>query len=270
MTASAHPEPPAQPGTTGPTSPSTPAASDPETMSADARRYDSFYRGDSPLRDAAGHALVPWDVGTPQPELIGLEESGQITGSVLDAGCGTADNAFFLHGRGHRVTGFDASPTAVAQAQARARAQGADITFTVADATEPTGLTEQFDTVLDSALYHCIDSSRRQSYIDSLHRLCRPGGRLHLMCFSDTAQHPSAAVAYISEAELRDVLSDGWRITTLRRARYLTAFTHRHVELSAHSLGYGSPASYLRSEFDGSNEQGLLYAHAWLVSADRL
>jgi 2-polyprenyl-3-methyl-5-hydroxy-6-metoxy-1,4-benzoquinol methylase len=45
-----------------------------------------------------------------------LEALGAITGQVLDAGCGLGDNAIYLAQRGHNVTGFDTSPTGIAQA----------------------------------------------------------------------------------------------------------------------------------------------------------
>ena len=37
----------------------------------------------------AGQA--PWDIGRPQQAFLGVAD--RITGSVLDAGCGTGDNA---------------------------------------------------------------------------------------------------------------------------------------------------------------------------------
>ncbi|MFD9698121.1 hypothetical protein [Lentzea sp. NPDC059081] len=43
------------------------------------------------------------------------QESGQVTGKVLDAGF----NAGWLAGQGHDVTGFGVSPTAVAIARGR-------------------------------------------------------------------------------------------------------------------------------------------------------
>lgn len=44
----------------------------------------------------------PWDIGRPQKSLIDVAD--QITGSLLDAGCG---NALFFAGRGKKVTGID-------------------------------------------------------------------------------------------------------------------------------------------------------------------
>jgi hypothetical protein len=44
------------------------------------------------------------------------------------------------------------------------------VIFGVADATNLTGYDERFDTVIDSALYHCLDEDGRQAYAAGLHR----------------------------------------------------------------------------------------------------
>ena len=46
-----------------------------------------------------------WDLGRPQKPFI--EIADQITGSVLDVGCGTGDNALFSAQRGQPVVGID-------------------------------------------------------------------------------------------------------------------------------------------------------------------
>jgi methylase of polypeptide subunit release factors len=51
----------------------------------------------------AGQA--PWDIGRPQPAFVAVAD--RITGAVLDAGCGTGDNALYFAGRGCTVTGID-------------------------------------------------------------------------------------------------------------------------------------------------------------------
>ena len=40
----------------------------------------------------------PWDIGRPQEAFI--EVADQITGSILDAGCGTGETALFFASRG--------------------------------------------------------------------------------------------------------------------------------------------------------------------------
>ena len=47
----------------------------------------------------------PWDIGRPQQSV--RDEADQITGNVLDAGCGTGDNALYFAGRVRTVTGID-------------------------------------------------------------------------------------------------------------------------------------------------------------------
>jgi ferredoxin len=42
-----------------------------------------------------------WEIGRPQKAILGLAD--RITGSVLDSGCGTGENALFFAGRGQRV-----------------------------------------------------------------------------------------------------------------------------------------------------------------------
>ena len=46
---------------------------------------------------------APWDIGKPQKPFV--DAADQITGSILDAGCGTGDNALFFAGRGCRGHG---------------------------------------------------------------------------------------------------------------------------------------------------------------------
>ena len=59
-----------------------------------------------------------WEIGRPQKAL--LDVADRITESVLDAGCGTGENALFLASRGQRVTGIDflAEPVTIAKQKA--------------------------------------------------------------------------------------------------------------------------------------------------------
>ena len=51
-------------------------------------QFESMYLGQA-----------PWDIPGPQPAFVALEEAGAIRGSVLDAGCGTGENALYLASR---------------------------------------------------------------------------------------------------------------------------------------------------------------------------
>ena len=168
---------------------------------------------------------MPWDIGQAQPQLMELEALGGITGEVLDIGCGLGDNAIYLASRGHSVTGLDGSPAAIERARDRAAQAGvlnptagsAGVTFDVAEATNLTGYDGRFDTVVDSALYHCLDDEGRQAYAASLYRATRPGARWHLYCFSDgNINGLVAPMGSVPESNIRDTLTaNGWRIDFL-------------------------------------------------------
>ena len=166
---------------------------------------------------------IPWDIRQAQPRLMELEALGGIGGNVLDIGCGLGDNSIFLASRGHSVTGLDGSPAAIEKARRRAAEAGVTVTFAVADATNLTGYDGQFDTVIDSALYHCLDDDGRMAYAAGLHRSTRPGARWHLYCFSEgDVNGLTAPMAAVPESNIRETLTaNGWRIDFLGPTTYV-------------------------------------------------
>jgi SAM-dependent methyltransferase len=168
----------------------------------------------------------PWDIEQAQPAVRELEGAGRLFGEVLDIGCGLGDNAIFLAGRGHRVTALDGSPTAIRKAEERARAQGAEVDFGVVDATELRGYEGRFDSVLDSALYHCLDEEQRLRYAAALHRVTKSEALLNILCFCDDRPTPVPDAMTVPEENVRSTLAaTGWTITDLRRTTYAGAAT---------------------------------------------
>jgi cyclopropane fatty-acyl-phospholipid synthase-like methyltransferase len=108
-----------------------------------------------------------------------------VTGAILDAGCGTGENALFFAGRGHPVLGIDFLEGPIREARRKAEARGLDAEFVRMDALTLAGLDRQFDTVIDSGLFHVFSDEDRARYVAGLAQVTRPGGRLFLLCFSD-------------------------------------------------------------------------------------
>jgi SAM-dependent methyltransferase len=197
--------------------------SSPQPFRPDPESFDKLYRGEPAFEGAPAPTAIPWDIGQAQPRLMEIEALGGISGAVLDIGCGLGDNSIYLASRGHSVTGLDGAPTAIEKARTRASEVGVSVTFEVADATNLTGYDGRFDTVVDSALYHCLDEPGQQAYAAGLYRSTRPGARLHLWCFSDgNVNGLIAPIGSVTESNLRDTLTaNGWRIDFLGPTTYL-------------------------------------------------
>jgi SAM-dependent methyltransferase len=172
------------------------------------REFDSFYAG-----------TAPWDIGRPQPAFLRLAESGQLTGRVLDAGCGTGEHALMCAGLGLRTTGIDAAPAAIGLARRKAAERGLDVRFLVWDALDLGGLGEQYDTVIDSGLFHSFEDDDRARLVRSLRAAVAPGGRYFLLCFTD--QQPGDwGPRRVSQDEIRASFADGWRVEKIEAATF--------------------------------------------------
>jgi SAM-dependent methyltransferase len=169
------------------------------------------------------HGPAPWDIGQPQPAIVGLARRGAFAGAVLDAGCGTGENALHVASRGPRVLGVDLAETAVSIAREKAARRHMDAEFMVADALRLDRLGRTFDTVLDCGLFHTLDSDERREYAASLASVTSRGGAVYVLCFSDiepnTGPHP------VSQEELRAPFNrGGWKFASVNPDRIHTRF----------------------------------------------
>jgi SAM-dependent methyltransferase len=169
---------------------------------------------------------APWDIGRPQPAVIRLASASGFAGTVLDAGCGTGENALHIASLGLPVLGVDVAETALATARAKAAGRGVEADFALADALQLGRLGRRFATVLDCGLFHTFDGEERPGYVASLASVTEPGGTLYVLCFSDqgsdTGPHP------VSRDELRAAFSprSGWNVASIEPDRVETRFHH--------------------------------------------
>src|SRR4029079_13938166 len=96
---------------------------------------------------------APWDIGGPQPAVVRLAAEGAFAGAVLDAGCGTGDNALHVASLGLHVLGVDVAETALSIAREKAVQRGISADFAVADALHLERLGRAFQTALDCGLF---------------------------------------------------------------------------------------------------------------------
>ncbi len=175
--------------------------------------------------DASYHdGPAPWDIGQPQPAIARLASEGGFTGAVLDAGCGTGENALHVASLGLSVLGVDVAPTAIAIARAKADSRGITVEFAEADAFHLQRLGRKFRTVLDCGLFHTFDGHERPGYVASLASVTEHDGTLYVVCFSDNGPHTGPHP--ISRDELRAAFtpSDGWNLVAIEPDRVQTRY----------------------------------------------
>ncbi|GGX48495.1 class I SAM-dependent methyltransferase [Streptomyces noursei] len=210
--------------------------------------------------------VIPWQLDAPQPLVVELEAAGEITGPVLECGCGLGDNALFLAGRGHEVTAFDAAPSAIERCRAKAVAAGSPVTFMVADATElhASGVPGGFRTVVDSAMLHCLDVDQRRAYLAGLRQVCAPGATLHVLCFRGELAAQLQMPAATDERSLREALRDDWTIRRMEPRHYATGLTQQEWQKLAPVV----PGDSEQADLVTVDENGRVLLPFWQITAE--
>jgi SAM-dependent methyltransferase len=167
---------------------------------------------------------APWDIGRPQPAVVRLTSEGRFAGAVLDAGCGTGENALYVASTGLRVVGVDVAQTALTLARAKAIERGVEVEFTAADAFELEHLGRKFKTVLDCGLFHTFDADERPKYVASLASVTEHDGTLYVLCFSDEGMGLGPHPVSRNDLEAAFNAGSGWNIAAIEPDRLQTRF----------------------------------------------
>jgi len=156
---------------------------------------------------------------------VRLAAASAFTGAVLDAGCGTGENALHVASLGLRVLGGDVAERALSIAREKAARRDLDADFVVADALRLDGLGRMFETVLDCGLFHTFDGDERRDYVAGLASVTSRGGHLYVLCFSDVGPggcgpHP------VSRKELTAAFTarGRWSVASVSADRIQTRF----------------------------------------------
>lgn len=167
---------------------------------------------------------APWDVGRPQPAVVRVAADGGFAGTVLDAGCGTGDNALHLASAGLSVVGVDVAENALAMARAKAGERGLDVAFEPVDAFGLERLGRTFATVLDCGLFHTFDADERPRYAASLASVTDDGGTLYVLCFSDVGPDTGPHPITVGQLHAAFRPSTGWTVASVEPDRVLTRY----------------------------------------------
>ena len=173
--------------------------------------------------NSAYEGIPPWDIGRPQKEIIRCAEDGEISGKVLDVGCGTGEIALYLAGLGFEVWGIDSAPLAIKKAKGKAKKRGISINFLVCDAFNLELLQNKFDTIIDCGLFHVFSDEERPIFAANLSSALLPGGKYFMLCFSEH-EPGSYGPRRVTQAEIRAAFSKGWKFNYIREAEFETMF----------------------------------------------
>lgn len=126
--------------------------------------------------------------------LLRAKQFRNVTGHILDVGCGTGENFPYLS-RAGSITAVDLSPAMVDQARKRAGRMGLDILVEVGDAAALPFDDNVFDSVV-TAYSSCTFADHKKSFVE-MERVTKPGGQIFMV------EHGRSSVGWIADRQDR-------------------------------------------------------------------
>lgn len=137
--------------------------------------------------DYKTNPALPWDIGTPAPELIAVAPTLELpTKKVLEIGCGTGTNAIWMAQQGYDVTATEVAPTALELAKKKADAAQVSVDFKLSDICEELAVAkESAGFVFDRGVFHTMPEEKRLTFAENVARSLMKGG--YWFCLAGSA-----------------------------------------------------------------------------------
>jgi SAM-dependent methyltransferase len=143
---------------------------------------------------------------------------------ILEVGCGTGNNVWYLAREGFNMSAVDASPVAIAYANRRLAEENLQADLRVADFTRLPFPDNGFDLVYDRGSITCSGLSSAKRAVQEVHRVLLPGGKFFFNPYS--VEHTSAARGQLAEDNLTVDIKGG----SLVGCGQLCFYNRTHVE----------------------------------------
>ncbi|UJR19232.1 hypothetical protein I4U23_022361 [Adineta vaga] len=168
-----------------------------------------------------------WEINRPQQVIVELVKRDVFHGEVLDIGCGIADNVIYIatHVNKIHITAMDMVPKAIEVAREKAEKNNVNIQFEIVNILEDISKTNlkqnSYDIILDSATFHCFSNEDRQSYMENLQKLIKPGGLYIQIACCEKETRPTRP-RRVKKADLNQLFSseNGWTIESMEDTVY--------------------------------------------------
>jgi ubiquinone/menaquinone biosynthesis C-methylase UbiE len=127
---------------------------------------------------------------------------------VLDVGSGTGTLAILIkrHYPEVEIIGIDPDPKALARARRKAAKAGVSIQFDQGFGDELPYPDASFDRVISSFMFHHLPAREKVNTLRAVHRVLKPGGRLHMVDFvrPEGGAHGFLARLFHSSERMKD------------------------------------------------------------------
>lgn len=104
---------------------------------------------------------------------------------ILEVGCGTGANLWYLRREGFQAYGVDGSDVAIKRANDRMISENLTVNLQVADIINLPFSNSFFDVVIDIECIYCNNSENTKRILEEINRVLKPEGKFYSRTFSD-------------------------------------------------------------------------------------